>query len=539
MASLTEYLNKTPLEEITTENVLSTFGDVTKKNEKEDLYASHMLLNRKRDDEDKVCKILEIFFQNGLDPNKRGFAGYTFLHIALYGGETEDGKTVPYSLSLFKRIIPIARKYGFDVNCKDEDGDTLIHTAIYSEDYFDKIEPLIRLLGPNFDVTAKNKQGETILDALNHSMKEAKATKNTAWGKQLSKEKVLLTTIVKAASDPLFHIPEYVSDSIDISDYLDTEYYKKEILEKIDTLMSEFEAEESEKLTMMQTSKRCKTLRESVTNSGLTEEEKEDCIKKINEQEAQIIQELKRKLEEKINELTIDSSLNECKKIQVSIQQSYLPVEIVEEFENRVIIIIEKINQQLFIKQLKKEIESIQTVGDIEHCLKEASKIKNPDFKQEMMDELTKKHQEAKKRLDQLKAKFQSVQNLLKADKDYFGAQNYQNEKRKVFGNLNLREIKEEEMKTLIVIQYFNEYEEGLEALSEEIMNSMREMMAKEIRSELKKASIIDREVGTHLLEGLAAEFTNALEAKNKELESTTSKEETQASLPKTKRKKG
>lgn len=538
MASITEYLKETSLEEITTESVLSYCGDVTKMNKKVGLYASHMLLNKKREDEDKVCKLLEIFFQNGLNPNEKGFAEYTFLHIALYGADTEDEKTVPYSLSFFKRIIPMARKYGFDVNCKDEDGDTLIHTAIYSEDYFDKIEPLIRLLGPDFNITAKNKQGETILDALNHSIEEAKATQNTAWSKQLSKEKELLTAIVNAASDPLFHIPEYVSDSIDISDYLDPEYYKKEILGKIDTLRSEFEKEEIEKLTMEEASKKCKSLKERVTTSGLTDEEKENFLKNLKEQEAQIIQELKEKLEEKINELTIDSSLSECKDLQNRISQSYLPVEIAEELENRVIILIEKINQQLFIKQLKKEIEDIQTVGDIEHCLTESSKIKDPNFKQEMMDELTKKYQEAKTRLDQLKIKFQSVQNLLEADRSYFGTKKYQNEKRKIFSNLDLREIQEKEMETLIVIQYFDEYEEGLEALSEEIIDKMKETMAKAVRSELKKASVIDRETGTHLLEELAEEFTNALEVKNKEPESTPPEEETQASLPKKKRKK-
>ena len=96
----------------------------------------------------------------------------------------------------------------------------------------------------------------------------------------------------------------------------------------------------------------------------------------------------------------------------------------------------------------------------------------------------------------------------------------------------------EKEMETLIVIQYFDEYEEGLEALSEEIIDKMKETMAKAVRSELKKASVIDRETGTHLLEELAEEFTNALEVKNKEPESTPPEEETQASLPKKKRKK-
>ena len=320
-----------------------------------------------------------------------------------------------------------------------------------------------------------------------------------------------------------------MNESADISSYLDPDYFKNEILKKIDTLVSDFEAEEIEKSTMASASKKCKTLRESVTNSTLTEEEKKEFLRKIEEQEKQIIEKLKTDIEEKINELTLDSSLNECKNIQTTISQSYLPVETIEEFGNRIIILMDKINQQLLIKKLKKDIENISTISDIENCLAETSKIKDPDFKQEIMEELEEKKQEARKKLDQLRIKFQSVKNLLNLDKAYFGVEHYQNEKRKVFSNINLREIKDEDMETLIVIQYFNKYEEGLEALLEEITNKIKETLAKAIRSELKKAETIDRKAGTQILDELAEEFMNIIEEK---------KQETDSTLPKQKKKK-
>ncbi len=509
--TLTKYLEKTSLENITIESILSTFKDVNVQDEDTNLYLSHALVNMKYE-EDKVCKMLQILFENGLDPNKKGFAEYTFLHIALYGAETEKKETLPYPLSFFERVIPLAKKYGFDVNSKDEDGDTLIHTAIYSEDYFDRIEPLIRLLGKNFDLSQKNKQKETILDSLNTSIEEATNTKNKSWLQQLKKEQKLISSIIKATEDQIVIIPEYKKKNVTISDYLDINAFKKLIGEQIENLISSFEAEEAEKITMEATSKTCKKLRERISISKLTEEEKETFLKKLKESQEKIVGVIQTKLEEKINMLTIDSSLKECEEIQAIISQSYLPIEIVEELGNRVIILIEKINQQLLIKQLKESVQNIETVKDIEDCLKRVEEIKNTDFKQEMMEELNGKLQEATKRLEHLKATFRFVKNLLILDSSYFGNTNYKEGKRSIYKDLDLKQIEEEEIEALAIGQ-FDLYEESLTTLSEEIIDKLKTRFTLTISKELEKAETIDHLVGTHILKELGDEINKMLDS--------------------------
>ena len=523
--TLTKYLKEKTLEEITIESIKSTFKNL--KDDDSDLYLTHALVNQQYEIS-KVLKMLEILFQNGLNPNKKGYAEYTFLHIALYGADTKDKKTIPYPLSFFEQVIPLAKKYGFDVNSKDEDGDTLIHTAIYSEDYFDSIEPLIRLLGKDFDLTAKNNSKKTIIDALNESIKEATLIKNDKWYLQLYIEKELLSSIIEASSNPVFSIPEYMSGTVDISSYLDPTYIKKEIETKISNLQSEFEKNELEQLTMESTANQCNSLKESIKNSALTEEEKEEFLSRINEYGQQITEQLRMKIGESISKLTIDSKIEECENLQNVIHKSYLPIEIIEELEKGIISLISKINQQLFLKQLKLDIENICTIKDIENCLTKASEIIDPTIKQEMIGGLNKRHQEVKNRLDQIKAKFLITKNLLILDQDNFGSPRYQNEKREVFKNVDLTEMEEETLDSFVSIQSFDEFEESLDALTEEITVRIKTIMSETIHSELEKAKIVDQSVGTSLFKELVNEIIEM------EKESQT----TEGAIPKQKKKK-
>jgi len=508
MPSLTEYLKNKSLEDITEESVRSAFK-ITEKNTNLDLYASHLLLTKKRDNEDIIYKMLEIFFANGLNPNLKGFAEYNFLHIALYGGDNEKGETLPYPLSLFEKIIPLAKKYGLNVNCKDEDGDTLIHTAIYSEGYFDKIEPLIRLLGPNFNITAKNKKGETIIDALNESIKEAKSTKNDAWYKQLKEEKDLLISIMKASSNPMFHIPEYTKEPISVSNYLDPECYKKDILEKINALMPTFEAKEKEKLTMELTSKKCKAFKESVTNSGLTDEEKEEFLSKIKHHEAEIQEALKSEIERIIQSLSIDSQLEECEKIDVSIDHSYLPQEMIEPLKSEIAVLMEAIKQQLLIAELKKQIQNIKTIQDIHDCINHADAISDPEFKQEIESDLKSRLEKAEKEMEEIKDLFHAAKVLLESAITYFHFEPSTDEEG-ILKDIKISSISDEEIEG-IEVQYFDTYRQTLNEFSKEITLTLEEKLKEAIQKELEKAKVVDQAANTNLVSVVLTEFERIL----------------------------
>ena len=89
-----------------------------------------------------------------------------------------------------------------DVNTTDNDGDTIIHTAIASEVYTGKIIPLLKELGPSFDVTKKDNNGNNIYEALLYYKKEAQAggAKTKKWLERLSSEEKEIKIILKSSS---------------------------------------------------------------------------------------------------------------------------------------------------------------------------------------------------------------------------------------------------------------------------------------------------------------------------------------------------
>ena len=99
--------------------------------------------------------------------------GYTFIHLALYG-YINGGRLYSYSTKFIVKLIELAKKYGFNVNLKDKDGESIIHAAIASEKYTGKIIPIIKALGPEFDINCVDGEGMTILEALDYYEWEAK-----------------------------------------------------------------------------------------------------------------------------------------------------------------------------------------------------------------------------------------------------------------------------------------------------------------------------------------------------------------------------
>ncbi len=84
------------------------------------------------------------------------------------------------------------KKHNLDVNTKDNDGDSIIHTAIASEVYSGKILPILDALGKDFDIDCKDNEGNTLKQALNLYKEEAQKT-NETWYERLSKEEKVLS----------------------------------------------------------------------------------------------------------------------------------------------------------------------------------------------------------------------------------------------------------------------------------------------------------------------------------------------------------
>ena len=135
--------------------------------------------------------------QCGIDVNLKGRStGYSFIHLALYG-YTKNGKDYSYSTEFIIKLITLARKYNFDVNIKDNDGDSLIHTALASETYTGDTSVLIDTLGDEYNLQCKDNNGNNIYEALIAYKKEAEQDKNKIWYDRLSKEEKIIKSYVE------------------------------------------------------------------------------------------------------------------------------------------------------------------------------------------------------------------------------------------------------------------------------------------------------------------------------------------------------
>ena len=105
----------------------------------------------------------------GLNPNHLDTCEYNFIQTAIDTG---------YSEKFVYACINEALKYGLDVNHKEEDGDTIIHTAIRADDYKDNFLHILELLVNNgYDANLKNKDGKTIDDLVFTSSKYTRGAK--------------------------------------------------------------------------------------------------------------------------------------------------------------------------------------------------------------------------------------------------------------------------------------------------------------------------------------------------------------------------
>lgn len=117
----------------------------------------HIFVDNKYNEE-KCFLAIQSLLKVGLSPNLEANFNYNFIQTALYTG---------YNEKFILDIISEALKYNLDVNHVDSDGDTIVHTAIYSDDYLGKVERIYELLCSNgYDSSKKDYDGRNILEAM-------------------------------------------------------------------------------------------------------------------------------------------------------------------------------------------------------------------------------------------------------------------------------------------------------------------------------------------------------------------------------------
>lgn len=188
------FFKKNGLNVITKENIKKYFKNINATNRYGGLL--HAAVQNKFP-EDKTLKFIDTLLQCGVDVNLKGAStGYSFIHLALYG-YTKNGEDYSYSTEFIINLITLARKYNFDVNIKDNDGDSLIHTALASETYTGDTSVLIDTLGDEYNLQCKDNNGNNIYEALIAYKKEAEQDKNKIWYDRLSKEEKIIKSYVE------------------------------------------------------------------------------------------------------------------------------------------------------------------------------------------------------------------------------------------------------------------------------------------------------------------------------------------------------
>ena len=189
-----DFLRGIELNGITKENIKKNFKDINATNQFGGLL--HAAVQNKFS-EDKALKFIDTLLQCGVDVNLKGRStGYSFIHLALYG-YTKNGKDYSYSTEFIIKLITLAKKYNFDVNIKDNDGDSIIHTALASETYTGDTSVLIDTLGDEYDLLCKDNNGNNIYEALIAYKKEAEQDKNKIWHDRLSKEEEIIKSYIE------------------------------------------------------------------------------------------------------------------------------------------------------------------------------------------------------------------------------------------------------------------------------------------------------------------------------------------------------
>ena len=109
-------------------------------------------------DEEKCYLAITSLLQAGLNPNEKDMWDYIFIQTALYAG---------YSEKFIIRIIDLAYRYGLDINHVDSDQETIVHTAIYSDNYLGEVIHIYQnLIQKGFDSCKTDHDGRDLVEAM-------------------------------------------------------------------------------------------------------------------------------------------------------------------------------------------------------------------------------------------------------------------------------------------------------------------------------------------------------------------------------------
>ena len=399
------FFEKYKLNEITPENVKKHFKNIKEINDYGGLL--HAAVQNKFP-EDKVLKFIDTLLQCDVDVNLKGeVTGYSFIHLALYG-YTENEEDYSYSTEFIIKLISLAKKYSFDVNIKDNDNDSIIHTALASETYTGDTSILINTLGDEYDILCKDNNERNIYEALLEYKKEAERDKNKTWYDRLVREEDEISRLVRRKLESLdkskrieqvdnlkLELEELLSNAnIDyvLLNYQSILNNKKDITSYIEEDIS---LKDKESLIKLRT-KLDKLLKEIINNYLKLIKENPN-YKDINnlikvltilgyEEELQALNNIKSQYDELIQ--NINNKINNIKTIN-EIEPVKKDIDGINDKER----LIEEINkkEELFLKkieELKNNISIINAIKEIKIIEVSTKKLENIDYSNMTLEDI-------------------------------------------------------------------------------------------------------------------------------------------------------
>lgn len=338
---------KLPIEKITYEEIIKVFNKKDKNEYGNLLHASV----QNRFDERKVLKFINLLLENGYDVNYKGErTGYNFIQLALYGYTDKDGEDHSYSQEFIIKLIALARKYNLDVNTKDDDGDSIVHTALASEVYTGKIIPIIDALGEEFDISCTDNNNKSLKETLKLYKEEAKTT-NKEWFNRLSIEEQALESKLEIGNLTLEDIIKQ------------EEIIKKELEKLIDEIDVNYLIENQEKIFELKSK-----LNAILTKKSILKNTENEFITIWTKYNTLLRKVFTKEIDRLSNENNIDA-LNDL----IAILKAYDFVEEIELIKQ----IIEKYN--LKVQELENKIKTELTLENKENFVTEISSLKEKD----------------------------------------------------------------------------------------------------------------------------------------------------------------
>ncbi|MBQ8131831.1 MAG: hypothetical protein IJ193_05010 [Bacilli bacterium] len=286
------------------------FPDLTIKNDEDDGNLLHTVVQA--DNRNKIEEAVKTLIDVGVDVNQKAFYDYNFIQTALYQGISEKTITA---------ISRYALLNGLDPNHKDLDGDTVVHSAILSDEYNGSVTDIAAIfVKAGLNPKEKNNAKETFIESMDSQNEELGTERFTKQDKQ-----DLVAAISNSDSDET-----NLEDGVD--DYVIGSYMEKispELVVPVDDKVSE----------MMVTLKSSK----SVLLVGYERSGK-----------SSIIQMLDSKLDDPFFQISYFDIISECNSL-IEIQQN-----LTDSFDycmnNKSIVVLEDIDKFVDFSSLTKEI---------------------------------------------------------------------------------------------------------------------------------------------------------------------------------------